>query len=280
MKQQSHEGRPGILLTVVAVALLALMAGQIRFGPWVRTEGAILRLLSPVLTGIDTAIRWSAEGIGYVTGGASPARVRELEREVARLEVERQRLEEQGLENGRLRALLGLRQSLPIPSVGASVLSNSVRGLGKTCIIDRGSSSGLEPGMSVVNTQGVVGRLLSVAPGISKVQLLTDASSGVAVLDQRSRVQGVLTGRGDRVLELRYVSTLDDVRPMDLLLTSGLDGIYPRGLPVGVVAEAGQGGADLQRSITVVPRVEFDRLEELLVLLRSDLPLDREEAAP
>lgn len=256
------------------------MAGQIRFGPWSRTEGAFLTLMSPVLKGVGAAVNWTREGVSFLTGRDSPRRVRELQRELARLRLEELKLREQGLENARLRALLGLKESLHIPSAAASVLANSIRSASKTCLIDKGSSDGLAPDMAVVNAQGVVGRIRSVGPGVAKVQLLTDAASGVAVLDQRSRVQGVLTGRGDRVLELRYVSTLDDIRTEDLLLTSGLDGIYPRGLPVGVVAEVGDGGADLQRTIIAIPRVEFDRLEEVLVLLGGDLPAEPGESDP
>ncbi len=265
MKQAGSEGRPGILLIVLVVALFALMAGEIRYGPLTRPEGAVIGLLSPVLEGVRAAVEWGQEGISYATGDDSPARIRDLEREIMRLELEQQRLREQGLENARLRALLDLKASLPGESVAASVLANATRGLAKTCLIDRGQEDGLRPDMAVVNSQGLVGRIRSVSSGTAKVQLITDSASGVAVLVQRSRVQGVLVGRGDAVLELRYVSTLDDVQPSDLLLTSGLDGIYPAGLPVGVVADVRE-GAELLRIISVVPRVEFNRIEEVLVL--------------
>jgi rod shape-determining protein MreC len=279
MKRANSEGRPGIVLAVLVVALFALMAGQLRSGPMSRTEGRILALFSPFLKGVSTVLGWGRGAVSFATEGDSPGRVRELKRELARLRLERERLQEQSLENSRLRALLGLKESLPVPSVAASVLSNAFRGISKTCLIDRGRRSGLGADMPVVNSQGVVGRLRSVGPGISKVQLIIDAASGVAVLVQRSRVQGILVGRGDPILELRYVSTLDDVQPNDLLLTSGLDGIYPSGLPVGVVAEVGE-GAGLLRSVTVVPRVEFDRLEEVLILTRSDLPLEADRPEP
>jgi len=201
-----------------------------------------------------------------------------MEERIARLELQIAQCEEQRLENARLRALLSLTESLPVPSVAASVLANSVRGTTKTCLIGKGSDAGLRRNLPVVNAQGVVGRVWSVGRGISKVQLLVDASSGVAVLDQRTRVQGVLVGRGDQTLDLRYLSPLDDVAAGDLLLTSGQDGIYPRGLPVGVVAEVRELGA-LQRSVTVVPRVDFNGLEEVLVLTSSGLPDEAEDLA-
>lgn len=271
MKHTAHDRRPAILMIVLLVALFALMAGQVRSGPLSRIEGALLYFTSPLLRGAHVVTEGAREILSRTTGTESPGRIRDLEKQLARLELERQRWDEQRLENDRLRALLELKQSLPIPTVAATVLANSFRGATKTCLIDRGERAGLKPDMPVVNPQGVVGRVIAVGPGISKVQLLTDASGGASVIVQRTRVQGVVVGRGDPLLELRYVSTIEDVQTEDLLLTSGMDQVYPRGLPVGVVAEVQQ-GAGLLKTITVVPRVDFDKLEEVLVLTRRDLP--------
>jgi len=269
MRHTARGGRPAIHLVVMMVALFSLMAGQVRFGRWSRVEGLLLHGASPILRSADAAAKELHELASRAAGRESPGRLRELEERVARLEIEKQRHREQEIENARLRALLDLGQSLPIPSVAASVLSNAVQGPAKTCLINRGTSAGLRPDMAVVNSQGVVGRTWTVAAGIAKVQLLVDASSGIAVLVQRSRVQGVLVGRGDHLLQLRYVSTLDDLEPGDLLLTSGQDRIYPKGLPVGVIAGVSE-SVSRQRVVTVVPRVDFNRLEEVLVLTESE----------
>lgn len=279
MRNVLRERRPGILLVLLLAALFALMAGQVRGGPLSKVEGILLYGASPLVRGVRAATEGAREVVTRVTGAESPGRIRDLEKRIAKLELQKQRYEEERLENGRLRALLDLKQSLPIETIAATVLANSFRGATKTCLIDRGQRAGVRPDLPVVNTQGVVGRVFATGPGISKVQLLTDASGGVAVLVQRTRVQGVLVGRGDQILELRYVSTLDDVQPGDLLLTSGQDRIYPRGLPVGVVAEVKETGG-LLRSVQVVPRVDFDRLEEVLVLSRTDLPLEAGSPAP
>lgn len=276
MKHTPREGRPVILLVVLMVALFSLMAGQVKFGRWSRLEGLVLYGASPFLRAADAAQGGLHELASRAAGSESPARVRELSERVARLELERQSCQEAAIENTRLRTLLDLKQSVPIPSVAATVLSNAVHGPAKTCLINRGTSAGIRPDMGVVNAQGVVGRTWTVAGGIAKVQLLLDSASGVAVLVQRSRVQGVLVGRGDHLLQLRYVSALDDLQPGDLLLTSGQDRIYPKGLPVGVIAEVSESVAR-QRVVTVVPRVDFNRLEEVLVLTESSSeaePLD------
>jgi len=279
MRRTSRDRLPAILLVVLLVALFGLMAGQVRGGPLSRLEGFLLNVASPLLRGAHAVSESTREGWSWISGGDSPSRVRELEERITDLELEKERLEEMRLENDRLRGLLDLKQSLPIPTMAATVLANSFRSPTKTCLIDMGTRSGLAPDMPVVNPRGVVGRILTAAASLSKVQLLTDASAGVAVLVQRTRVQGVLMGRGDSLLELRYISTIDDVRSGDLLLTSGQDRIYPRGLPVGVVAEVRE-GSGLLRTITVVPRVDFDRLEEVLVLMKSDIPTASGEKEP
>jgi rod shape-determining protein MreC len=279
MKHTVHDRRPAILLVVLMAALFALMAGQVRGGPLSKVEGVLLYATSPLLRGVRALTEGLREAWSRATGGESPGRIRELEKAVVRLELEKQTYEEQRQENVRLRALLDLKETLPVPTAAATVLANSFRGPTKTCLIDKGARAGIQPDMPVVDPQGVVGRVWAVGPGISKVQLLLDASGGASVLVQRTRVQGVVVGRGDQLLELRYVSTVDDVQPGDLLLTSGQDQIYPRGLPVGVVAEVLQ-GAGLLRTVTVVPRVDFDRIEEVLVLLRRDLAAGGREASP
>lgn len=279
MPQGPREGRPALLLATLMVALFALMAGQVRYGPWSRVESASLHLFSPLLRGVRAISSGFAELGSRITGAESPGHVRDLEERVARLELELQRREDQRLENVRLRALLGMEESLPFPAVAASVLANSARGTQKTFLIDRGSAAGLRPNLPVVNAQGVVGRVWTVGRGLSKVQMLIDAASGVATVVQRTRVQGVLVGRGDQLLELRYISALDEVAAGDLLLTSGQDGIYPRGLPVGVVADVREMGA-LELQVTVVPRVEFNRLEEILVLTGAGLPEEGEDLRP
>jgi rod shape-determining protein MreC len=279
MTRSIHERRPAIFLVILLVALFGLMAGQVRGGPLSRLEGGLLYVTAPLLRGAHAVTDGVKEVWSGLLGGDSPGRVRALEEQIAQLNLEKQRYEEQALENDRLRALLDLKQNLPVSTIAATVLANSFRAATKTCLVDRGTDQGVAHDMPVVNPQGVVGRVLAAGTGLSKVQLLIDASAGVAVLVQRTRVQGVLMGRGDQVLELRYVSTIDDVQAGDLLLTSGQDRIYPRGLPVGVVAEVRE-GTGLLKSVTVVPRVDFDKLEEVLILKRGDIPLAPGEMPP
>jgi rod shape-determining protein MreC len=118
----------------------------------------------------------------------------------------------------------------------------------------------------VVNRQGVVGRVLTVGSGSSKIQLLIDPNSGVAGLLQRTRGQGMVVGSGDAGCRMEYVSELENVEVGDVVVTSGLDRIYPKGFRIGVVSTVEEGD-QLTKNIGLKPEVDFQRLEEVLVLL-------------
>ncbi len=267
-----RDKRSGLLLLAIVAALFILMAMQVRSGGASSNEGALLRLAGPVVRGAAGLARGATDlWDEYVDLRHTRRRNADLEEKVTLLQVELQRLEEARIQNDRLRSLLDLRDGMGMSSVAARLISNNSSGASHTILLDQGSASGLAPNMSVIAAQGVVGRVWTVAPRIAKVQLLTDAAAGTAVLVQRTRVQGILLGRGSGVLTVEYVSTLDDVKTGDLLVTSGLDGIHPKGLPVATVDQV-EDGRGLFKEVTAIPRVESKRLEEVLVLLRNDLP--------
>jgi rod shape-determining protein MreC len=272
MIQFLRERRALLLLAVMLAVLFALMATQVRQGVPSSSETMLLRLASPFLRA-GAAVTDGIAGLWheYVDLRHTRSRNAALEERIARLQLQLQQIEEGRVQTERLRALLDLKQAMEGTTVAATVVANKPTGLSHTILIDRGFEAGIRPNMAVVSAQGVVGRVWTVSNGVSKVQLITDAAAGTAVLVQRTRVQGILLGRGSELCSLEYVSTLDDVKDKDLLVTSGLDGIYPKGLPVGRVGELGP-RAGLLQAITVVPRVEFNRLEEVLVLLQAERP--------
>ncbi|HKY31267.1 MAG TPA: rod shape-determining protein MreC [Candidatus Polarisedimenticolia bacterium] len=275
-----RDRRSAVLLMVVAASLFVLMAVQVHQSGPVGSEGFLLRLASPLLRGA-AAVTGSLSGVwnDYVDLRGTRRRNESLEDEVTRLRLELQKLEEARLQNDRLRTLLDLKDGMGVPSVAAAVISNNSLGLTHTLLLDRGELSGLRPNMPVVSSMGVVGRVWTVSPRVAKVQLITDAQAGTAVLVQRTRVQAILVGTGSDTCSLQYVSTLEEIAEGDLLVTSGQDGIYPKGLPVGVVSRLGQGRGIL-RSIAVTPRADFRKLEEVLVMLRGDIPLPEAPAPP
>jgi rod shape-determining protein MreC len=273
MFQFLRDRRATFFLLVVVASLFVLMAVQVRQGGPVSSEGFFLRLASPLVRA-SSALTGGVSGVwsDYVNLRGTRHRNAELEQEVTSLRMELQKLEEARLQNDRLRSLLDLKEGMATPTVAAHVIANNAMGLSHTVLVDRGSTSGLKPNMAVVSSMGVVGRVWTVSPNVSKIQLLTDAEAGTAVLVQRTRVQGILLGNGSELVSLEYVSTHDDVAEGDLLVTSGQDGIYPKGLPVALVDQVGDSRGIL-RAIQAAPRVDFRRLEEVLILLRSDIPL-------
>ena len=277
MIQFLRERRTLLLLAAVMVSLLVLMATQVSKGAPSGGETLLVRVASPFLRA-GSAVTGGVSGLWheYVDLRHTRSRNASLEEKLTLLQLEVQKLDEAGRENERLKALLDLREAIGGGTVAARVIGNNARGLSHTILVDRGASSGIRPNMAVVAAEGVVGRVWVVSDHVSKIQLVTDTAAGTAVLLQRTRVQGILLGDGSELCALEYVAALEDVKEKDLLVTSGLDGIYPKGLPVGRVAEVGP-VMGLLKSVWVLPRVNFNRLEEVLILLGTP-QLPAEEA--
>jgi rod shape-determining protein MreC len=166
----------------------------------------------------------------------------------------------------RLKRLVELRENLAVPSVAASVIGEDPSPWFRTVMIDRGEAAGISEGMPVVATAGVVGRIVKTAPNASRVLLLTDHASGISAIIQRSRARGVVKGKGGNACSLEFSQRGEDVRIGDVVLTSGVGGIFPKGLPVGEVTMVRKGEYGIFQSVDIRPFTNFYRLEEVLVL--------------
>ncbi|HTG82685.1 MAG TPA: rod shape-determining protein MreC [Geobacteraceae bacterium] len=173
------------------------------------------------------------------------------------------------LANERLRKLLELKTSLRAPSLAASVIGEDDSPWFKTIVIDRGTADGLREGLPVVASDGVVGQLVKVTAGSSRVLLLTDHASGIAGAVQRSRARGVVKGMGGGRCSLDFTLREEDVKVGDTVITSGIGGVFPKGLPVGEVTMVKKGGAGIFQTVELRPRVNIPRLEEVLVILQE-----------
>ena len=191
----------------------------------------------------------------------------ELRRELERTRTVLYRFKTEAEASGRLKTLLALRERLPEESIPAEVMKLALDEFEKMIIINRGREEGVVPDLAVVSSGGVVGRVVSVYPHRAKVQLIIDPSAGVAVQVERTRTQtnGIAVGGRGLLCRVKFVSKMEDVRLGDRLLTSGLGGIYPKGLVVGQVASL-RGGADMNMMIDLRPSIDFRQLEEVLVL--------------
>jgi rod shape-determining protein MreC len=197
-----------------------------------------------------------------------------LQERIAVLETLLQEKQDRVREAERLREALGLREILPLRTLAAEVVARDGLPFYRVLTVDRGSEHGVRLEAPVISPTGVVGRVIDVHPRAARVQLLLDAQSGVAVLIERTRASGVASGRGlpqdepQPDLEVRYISALADVQVGDVVVTSGLDRIFPNGLAVGRVRGVGPGGG-LFKDVRVEPSARFDLLEEVLIVLEE-----------
>lgn len=185
----------------------------------------------------------------------------------------------------RLRKLLSMPPNEQWRTVGARVLAgrmgpNSVL---ETVTINRGYLAGGLPGTPLATQMGLVGRVLRASATTATALLLTDPGSRIAVLSQNTRAPGVLTGRGARhPLEMRFVARNSEVTEDELLVTSGLDGVYPKGIPVARVVSVAPSDYSQFMSVLAVPLVDVERLEEVLLLERTieaeDVPFSPDES--
>ena len=188
-----------------------------------------------------------------------------LQKRVEQLALREDTLRQVEVENTRLRELLGLKQTVPLETVAASVVGRVPDYLANVVYIDRGTDDGVKVNTPVLAATAVVGRTILVSRFNSQVQLITNNDASLGVMIERTRSPGVLTGSGQPVLNLDYIANSEQVEIDDIVVTSGLDGLFPKGLRVGKVVQSQKGKAAF-RVIRVEPFADLLRLEEVLVL--------------
>ena len=235
-----------------------------------------------VIVWLSSPIQWVVVGTldsvsdawsRYVALGDVEEENRALRDQIAELSEELSRRQEQALENQRLRLLLDLRERSPgVTPITARIIATSPTPTFRSVRIDRGEDDGVHVGAAVVNHDGAVGRVAAVAGAWSDVMLLVDANSSTEVLVQRTRARARVRGLGgDEEIGVRveYLTRTDEVAPGDVLITSGVGSVFPKGLRVGTITAVERGAFGLYQSATVEPSVDFHRLEEVLVLPRG-----------
>ena len=201
-----------------------------------------------------------------------------LNREVTELRVSLERERTIAQETRTLQKLLELKSATGFKTTAASVIGSGADPEFRTMTIDKGTQDGLRADMAVMSPAGIVGRILMPTSRAAKVQLIIDRDAAVGVMIERSRVAGVVTGIGSAtdlgfragLIQLDYVPGSADVKRGDRVVTSGIDGIYPKGLPVGEIQSAERAGGEWR--IRVKPAVDFSSLEAVLVVLKAPDP--------
>ncbi|MFQ5801981.1 MAG: rod shape-determining protein MreC [Candidatus Methylomirabilales bacterium] len=198
---------------------------------------------------------------------------KEIEAYQTRLRV----LEEAGRENRRLHTLLDLRESKPFRFVAGRVVGQDTTNWFHSLLIDRGTRHGLERHRAVVTPGGLVGQVVEVGPFSAQIQLIADPVSSVGVLLETSRVTGLLAGAQFGRLRIKYLPILAEVRVGEVVMTSGLGGVYPKGIMVGKVVAVDKRSGALFQEATVEPSIDFSRLEEVLVIIGERSGLSRSQ---
>jgi rod shape-determining protein MreC len=260
--------RPLLLFAAAVAVQLLLLAFQVRRDRDVRL---IQVWAAEVLTPVDRAGTTSIDWVGrvwedYIDLHNARADNRRLQAEVNDLRLQVDQLRGRAAEAGRLASLLSFRQSNPaLPLLAARVIGASLAPASKVLYIDRGARDGVHKDMAVITPGGVVGKILEVFSSSSQVLLVTDRESGVGALLVGSRIEGVVKGTDGPVLRMDYVENGEKIQKGEAVLTSGLDQIFPKDLPVGTVTTVSP-GSPFQR-IELRPAAKLDRLEDVLVIL-------------
>jgi len=192
--------------------------------------------------------------------------------EVDTLKMENSRYRELLSAHERLQKLLQFKQTTSQPVLAAQVVGLDPTGWFKSVIINKGEDAGLGLNMPVVNANGIIGRVVSLSSNYAKVLLIIDQNSAVDCLVQRSRDRGMVKGLSDETCKLNYVVKSSDVAVGDMVVTSGLGGVFPKGIPVGEILNVEDNPGKLFKDIKIRPAVDFSKLEEVLVILKEDEP--------
>jgi rod shape-determining protein MreC len=269
--------REVVVVVVVAVIPLGIFLAHARHpGDRTALDRFVLTATSPVEKGVD----WVITGVlstwqRYAWLRGTERRARELSREVNDLRAENAALVQVRAENERLSRLLAFVRSRPEHrAVGARVIGTRMDPKGLQLVtIDRGSDDGVRRMMPVVTTGGVLGRIHTLGAHSADVLVLSDRNSSIAARVERSRARANVRGLGaPGPCRLEYALRSDDLIEGDELVTSGTDGVFPHGLPVGQVTRVKRGGHGLYQAAEVLPAVDVNRVEEVAVLVAIEAP--------
>lgn len=267
---ESSTGRAPLLVALV-VASLIVVTVYYREGPSGPVH-AVRSAVQTVATPFETAGEFLTRplrtvGSWFSNLGVSRSEVALLRKQNTDLRTRNAELEEARQENERLRSLVGFVETRDLESVGARVIGRAPNSWEGVITIDRGSNDGVKAGMPVIGDAGLLGQTVEVTANSAKVRLITDQRSGVAAIVQSSRVEGIARGSIDRELTLDFVSSEATIRAGDVVITSGIGGVYPKGLVIGEVTSVRLQANTLSPLIAVRPSARLADMEEVLVLI-------------
>jgi rod shape-determining protein MreC len=265
-----------LLLAILTAALLILP--EANDGPLKTMGRAVvtiashpLRALDALMQGIDSL--WSR----YIMLRHIEEENHKLRREIAILQEDTSRLRERAAASDRLRELLTLKEEVPYTTIAARVIARDPTNWYRSIVINKGQDDGVGIDMGVMTPSGAVGRVVKVQRQISSVLLIIDRNNATTGLVQRTRDEGIVEGTEKGLAWIKYLPLLSNVKVGDIVVTSGLAGGFPRGLPIGRITRIERREAELFLSAEIQPETDFGRVEEVLVITtpreNTNLPL-------
>ena len=260
-----------ILLLLFALVLMSLRAKQrkgIEF-----FDALLMEFCSPFQKASTLAIK-TVQGTfqQYVFLVNLEKENKVLKKRIAELEEENHRIKEMKLANERLRQLLSFREKNSPSMIGAEVIGQDPSSWFKSITIDRGERDGVKKGMAVISPAGVIGQILKTAPHYATVLLITDYSSAIDSIVERTRAKAIVEGKGENRCRLKYLLRADEVALGDVVVTSGLGGNFPKGLMVGEIKKVDKKGHGVFQFAELIPSVDMTQLEEVFIIMEPPSP--------
>ena len=259
--------RPFVICCLVSLLLLTFYVREGEAGVIHSIRSGVNTVATPVrMVGAVVATPFNAIGNVFTNLSAPQETLSELKKQNEELTSELAQLTEAEKTAERLESLLGLQSAYNLQSTAARIIGTTGDAWSQTVTIDKGSANGFEIGMPVCNSGGVIGQIIEVSAATSTVRLINDENSGVSAMVQSTRAQGILQGQPDGTLMLSYVPADADVKVGDVIITSGLGGRFPKGLPLGTVSSVSRAANATYYTIVVRAISTAESNEEVLVI--------------
>ncbi len=255
------------VVILLATVLIVLSYNLKQRSPAGLATKVVLEVASPVQNVLDASIKGVSDPwYRYLLLVGIEEENRKLKKKIDDMKSQLVLYQEGYLEAQRLRNLLSLQEDNDFDFVTARVIGRAQVALSQTISINKGTADGLKAGQSVMAAQGLVGRVIDASWHSAKVLPLIDENSNIDAIVQRSRIQGMIRGAGSRGCVLKYISKTQDVREGDIIVSSGMGGVFPKGMMIGQVNHVDRQEAGLFLRIYVTPSIDFSKLEEVSVV--------------
>jgi rod shape-determining protein MreC len=255
-----------VSLVLVSFALMTFHIRRSQTPTFIET--ALMWVVSPVQNLITLTLDSASDFVDhYLFVGEVSEENERLQQEIGKLIRQNNELREELRQRGRIGELMEYQEERQLKSVVAKVIGRDATQWARVVFINKGTQDGIAENLPVVTSAGIVGHVIQAGLNTSKVMLIVDGRSSVDTLFSRDRVSGIVVGTGMEFCEMKYVPITAEVNVGDQIISSGLGGVYPKGLVMGTVIRIDKATQGLFQEIFIAPSADFGRLEEVLVLL-------------